>query len=261
MVKKKIFQFNLTNFKKKLANSSLPLNELICEIGKYFLDAPYQTATLESGHQEKLIVNFAQFDCFTFVETVLVLAKCVENGNTTLKDFCRQLQLIRYRQGIVNGYSSRLHYFTDWLKDNVRKKNLRDISRKLGATPQRKEINYLTVHCRSVAALQNEEEFQKMLLVEERLSRKVIYIIPVNEVKPQQINIKSGDIIAFASNQIGLDVAHVGFALRQDKKLHLLHAASREGRVVVSAKTLESYLRHNKRFSGIFVARVKNNRC
>jgi len=53
-----------------------------------------------------------------------------------------------------------------------------------------------------------------------------------------------------------LDVAHVGFAILQGKNLHLLHASSKEGGVVISKKTLASYLKANKKFTGIIVARI-----
>ena len=75
--------------------------------------------------KRKLIVNFTQFDCFTFLETVLALAHCFVVGRISPREFRRKLKFIRYRQGIIAGYSSRLHYFTDWLRDNEQKKIVR----------------------------------------------------------------------------------------------------------------------------------------
>jgi len=253
---KKSFQFNLANFRQQFRVSSLPLGDLICAIGSYFLDAPYKSGTLESGRQEKLIVNFAQFDCFTFVETVLALTGCVIAGKISQSEFRRTLQLIRYRHGIIDGYSSRLHYFTDWLRDNEQKKILRDISRKLGGVRELKKINYMTTHRASYPALKGEDEFQKMLLVEESISRKYCNIIGKDKASIQQGKIQNGDIIAFFSNREGLDVAHVGFAVRRGKALRLLHASSNEGIVVISKKTLPAYLKQNTKFSGIIVARL-----
>ena len=251
MTLKKNFQFNLAHFRQQFRGASLPLGDLVCAIGNYFLDAPYKPGTLESGRQEKLIVNFAQFDCFTFVETVLALTGCVVAGKISKSEFRRTLQLIRYRQGIIDGYSSRLHYFTDWLRDNEQKKILRDISRKLGAVSQRKKINYMTTHRASYPALKDENEFQKMLLVEENISRKYFsYHWQGQGGIQQKEKIQTGDIIAFTSDQEGLDVAHVGFALKRGRALHLLHASSKEGSVVISKKTLPTYLKQNKKFPG-----------
>ncbi len=234
----------------------LPGN-LIVEIGRFFLDAPYQTATLEAPGKEKLIVNLAGFDCTTFVETVLVLTRCAIKGKITPTEFRKALKLIRYRQGNIIGYSSRLHYFTDWLRDNEMKKNIQDVSRQFDAEAKRKTINYMTTHRKSYAALKNEHEFQNMLVVEKNISRKVFYIIGKDKVNPQKAKIQNGDIIAFATDQEGLDITHIGFACWQGKSLHLLHASNKEGGVVISAKTLVAYLKSNKNLTGIIVARYQ----
>ncbi|MEI6610793.1 MAG: N-acetylmuramoyl-L-alanine amidase-like domain-containing protein, partial [Deltaproteobacteria bacterium] len=211
---------------------------LIVEIGSFFLGAAYREATLEAQGKEKLIAILSGFDCTTFVETVLALAGCAIRGKITSAGFRKALKLIRYRQGIITGYSSRLHYFTDWLRDCEKKKILKDISRQLDARAQRKKINYMTTHRASYPALQNDREFQKMLLVEKNLSRKVFSVIGKDKVMRQKAQIQNGDIIGFPTNQEGLDVAHVGFAIWQGKNLHLLHASSKESGVVISKKTL-----------------------
>lgn len=253
----KNFQLNLTHFRQQFRGSSLPLCDLVCAIGNYFLGVPYKPATLESesGHKEKLIVNFTQFDCLTFVETVLALTGCVVAGKISKSEFRQVLQLIRYRQGIIDGYSSRLHYFTDWLRDNEQKNILRDVSRKLGAVHQRKKINYITTHREAFSALHDENEFKKMQLTEKKISRRNIRVILKDKVNQQKEKIQTGDIIAFTIGEEGLDVAHVGFALWQKGNLHLLHASSKEGAVVVSSKTLIAYLQQKKKFTGIIVAR------
>src|ERR1035437_10147619 len=108
----------------------------------------------------------------------------------------------------------------------------------------------MTTHRESYAVLSNEDEFQKMLLVEKNISRKAFHIIGKDKVSRQKAQIKNGDIIAFTTNQEGLDVAHTGFACWQDKNLYLLHASSKEGGVVISKKTLLAYLKSNKKFIG-----------
>ena len=232
----------------------MSFGDLVIEIGRRFLHAPYKTGTLEAGGKEKLVVNFTQFDCFTFLEAVLALAKCAIQWRITVVEFRRMLQFIRYHHGIIAGYSSRLHYFTDWLRDNERKKIIKDITRRLGGEPRRKKINYMTTHRASYPELKNENEFQKMLIVEKNLSRKTFCVIKKNKVNRQKGNIKTGDIVAFVTEREGLDVVHVGFALWQGKNLHLLHASSKEGGVVISKKPLVTYLKQNKKFTGIIVA-------
>jgi Protein of unknown function (DUF1460) len=248
-------QFNFNSLKWQLEGKDLSFGDLIIEIGRCFLHAPYKVGTLEAGGKEKLIVNFSQFDCFTFVETFLALSHCSVVGRISPREFRRMLQFIRYRHGIITGYSSRLHYFTDWLRDNEQKKIVGDISRRLGGEPRRKKINYMTAHRSSYPVLKSENEFQKMLIVERNFSRRTFYVIKKNKVNQQKEKIKTGDIVAFATEQEGLDVAHVGFALWKGKKLHLLHASSKEGGVLISKKTLVTYLKQNKKITGIIVAR------
>ena len=229
--------------------------DLIIEIGRFFLGAPYQTDTLEAAGRERLIINLAEFDCTTFVETVLALAQCAVAGKISPSEFRKNVKFVRYRQAKVDGYASRLHYFTDWLRDNEKKKVLRDVTRLFNGKPKRKKINFMTMHRELYAGLKNEEQLGKMLLVEENLSRRAFYIIDRDKVARMQSAIQQGDIIAFATDQEGLDVAHVGFAVRQGRQLHLLHASSKEGAVIISKETLPAYLKFNKKFTGILVAR------
>jgi hypothetical protein len=256
MIQTKSFQFDMFNFRRQFRRNSLPLNDLVCSIGNYFLGAPYLAETLESGHKEKLVVNFAQFDCFTFVETVLALTRCVGNGKISLREFRWQLQLIRYRTGVMDGYSSRLHYFTDWLHDNKKKGVVSDISRQIGAKPQYKVINFLSAHRAAYPALQEENVFREIRKMEKIISRRKLYILPPAEFRSAEGRIKTGDIIALASSAAGLDVAHVGFALWYAKKLHLLNASRQEKSVVISSKPLIDYLRQNEKYTGIIVGRV-----
>ena len=241
---------------KPLPNSDLSYGDLIVEIGRLFINIPYKAGTLECPDNEKLVVNLSAFDCTTFVETVLALTKCAAAGNISSYELKKYLKLIRYRLGKIDGYSSRLHYFTDWLSDNENKKIITDISRHLGGKPQRKKINFMTTHRELYAVLKNETERSKVSLIEKNLSRKTFYIIGKDNFDAKKKELKNGDVIAFATGEEGLDLRHTGFALWQGKNLHLLHASRKDGCVVISTKTLSAYLKQNKKFSGIIVARL-----
>jgi hypothetical protein len=229
--------------------------KLIEEIGRLFIGKPYQAGTIENTIKEKLMVNVSAFDCMTFVETVLSLALCAATGKISRTEFRKNLTSIRYRQRKINGYASRLHYFIDWLHHNENKKILTDVTRHIGGEAKFKKINFMTVHAQLYPALKNKEQFSRMLEIERNLSRRKFYIINKDNVSIQKEKILSGDIIAFTTDQEGLDVAHVGFALQQGKHLHLLHASKKEDSVIISTKTLTAYLKSNKKFTGIIVAR------
>lgn len=231
---------------------------LVVEIARFFLGAPYQAGTLETAGRESLVINLVAFDCTTFVETVLALARCTTAEKLSPSEFRKNVKCIRYRQAKIDGYASRLHYFTDWLRDNEKKALLKDISRPLGGKPVRKKINFMTTHRELYAGLKNQAQQSKMLLVEKNLSRRDFNIIGKDKLTRLQAGIREGDIIAFATDQEGLDVAHVGFAVKQGRHLHILHASSKEGAVVISKETLLAYLKSNKKFTGIIVARFQN---
>lgn len=229
--------------------------DFLIEIGCYFLGKPYQAGALEAAGREKLKISLAAFDCLTFVETVLAVARCAGAEKLSPLQFQKELKFIRYREGKIDGYASRLHYFTDWLRDNEKKKVLRDVSRLLGGSPERKKINFMTMHGDLYPALKHKAAFEGMQKLEQALSRRSFYQISRDKVARRLPGMQQGDIIAFMTDQAGLDVAHVGFAVRQGKDLRLLHASSREGAVVISRETLRAYMKRNKNFTGVMVAR------
>ena len=127
IMKKNRYKIDEPSLSKTLPESDSFYGNLIVEIGRLFINVPYKAGTLENLGKEKLIVNVSGFDCTTFVETVLALARYTVAGKLSRSEFLENLKLIRYRQGKIDGYSSRLHYFTDWLRDNEKKKIIKDI--------------------------------------------------------------------------------------------------------------------------------------
>ncbi len=164
---------------------------LIVEIGRFFIHKPYQAGTLEQPGREKLIVNLSVFDCTTFVEAVLALSRCAVTGKISRNEFRKNLKSIRYRYGKIDGYSSRLHYFTDWLRDNEKKIFLKDLSKNLGGKAQRKKINFMTAHREFSPATVNKNQLAGISKIEKNLSRRASYIIDRDKVAVQKENIKN----------------------------------------------------------------------
>ena len=231
--------------------------DLIVELGRCFLKTPYRAGILESPGREKLVANLSEFDCTTFVETVLALAIHSDGTDLSPSQFCKHLKMIRYRGGKIEGYASRLHYFTDWIADNQKKKILTHVTGALGGRPVRKKIDFMTANRKLYPALKRQSAYEKMLQVEKNLSRRSFDRIDRNRIGAAEKKILNGDIIAFTSAEDGLDVTHVGFAFRQRKTVRLLHASSREGAVVVSRKSLADYAQSNPKISGMMVARMR----
>jgi hypothetical protein len=239
----------------KNGDGAKPLHELIVEAGARFLGAPYEAETLERKGPEKLVINLRAFDCVTFIENAVVLAGLIRMGKATFKDHAAALERIRYRRGRLNGYPSRLHYFTDWLWDNSRKGILRDVTRELGGLSFRKTLHAVTDHREQHPPLKDADAFRRMRIIEAACSRRTQYFIMKTDLKRVEERIADGDIVAITTEEQGLDVSHTGVAVHVRGRLRLLHASSKAGKVVLSDVALERYLRSNRGMTGIIVGR------
>jgi len=231
-------------------------SDWVLSLGRYFLGTPYAAGTLDKGGPETLIVNLREFDCFTFVENVVALARVLSSGPGSFERYRETLMSLRYRRGRPEGYASRLHYFSDWLFENQRRGMIKNMSRMPGAQKLAKKIDLMTRHPADYPALKDHNTYRQMQLVERRLSDRAIYYIPRTSMKEAAVRIADGDLIAVTARAEGLDVAHVGIAVRVKRQLHLLHASSRAGRVILSPETLNRYLAESGNRTGIMVARA-----
>lgn len=68
-----------------------------------------------------------------------------------------------------------------------------------------------------------------------------------------ELDIRNGDILALTTSKEGLDVVHVGFAYWVEGKLHLLHASSLHGKVLVDPIPLFDYLEKKPNHTGVRV--------
>ena len=246
----------LIGFLNKKKSLTISLGQLVVETGKFFLRKPYVVGTLETEGAERLVINLREFDCFTFVENVVALAWCLKSRQESFEGFRRVLKKTLYWNGRMQGYSSRLHYFSDWIYDNQRKGIVRDVTATIGGKPYRKTINFMTTHPDLYPRLKNRTNLRRMKSVESAISRRSLYDIPKRFVRTLENQIQDGDVIAITTNTEGLDVQHVGFAVRVKSRIHLLHASSAERKVVLSKQTLCRYLMESKARCGIMVARL-----
>jgi hypothetical protein len=233
-----------------------PVGGIVCAIGKSFIGSPYEAGTLDAGDSEVCVANLKTFDCVTFVENVLALSRCIKSGDTSYHDYLSELTRIRYRGGICAGYTSRLHYFSSWIEDNVAKGIISDVTSELGGSAVAKPIRFMTVHRNKYPRLADENNFREMGKIEDSLSTHPRRIIPSNHVRDAEAGIREGDIIAIATSVEGLDVSHTGIAVRgKDGAVHLLHAPDIGKTVTIMRETLAAYLLKNPARSGIIVLR------
>ncbi len=229
---------------------------LVSEAGKMFISTPYAAGTLEES-PEMLTVDTEHLDCTTFVEMATAMAITVANRRTSWRDYVYNLQQLRYRGGNVDGYASRLHYISDWIVDNSHRGLLQEVTDRIGhADYAVKTLDYMTSHRASYPALADSANFAGVKNAEIGYrSHRFPYI------KPQNIknsDIREGDIIAIVTGIKGLDVSHLGIATIVDGKVHLMHASSKKGEVIIDPLPLQEYLRKNRTAIGIRVIRIKD---
>ena len=236
--------------------------DLVLFFARKFLGVPYVASTLENNTDERLVINLRQLDCTTFVENVLTLTLCTQNSKTTFADFCDQLRKIRYRNGKV-GYPTRLHYFSEWISDNVRMGYVEETQAPNPpfSAVQTLHINFMSTHVDKYSILVRTPAFIKPIAeMESELNGKTCRYIPkagiLNNAACKQA-VKDGNILALVTSRAGLDTSHVGFAVWKKDGLHLFHASSLQKKVVEDKSLLRNYMQKQKSQLGIRVVKVK----
>jgi len=225
-------------------------------LAKSFLGNDYVSHTIEQT-PERLVCNLKGFDCYTFVESVLAMANTRHHAKTYLQ-FQMKLRQMRYREGIIDGYGSRLHYFLEWKQQGEAQGLFTDITAQLGGSKIQPTIHFMASHRALYPALEDEVAFQTIQSVEKKLSNTPWFFIPKNKVADIEDDLQEGDIIGITSGVDGLDFNHEGFVTKKARRAYLLHASSEVKKVVIAAEPLADYLQRVKKHTGIVVLRIRD---
>lgn len=231
-------------------------------LARQFLGVPYVAHTLEVNDDERLVVNTRQLDCTTLVETVAALKLCTQAGKHGFADYLNALRQLRYRQGRMAGYPSRLHYFTDWIRDKVAMQLVTDIQQPNPpfSSVQTVNVDYMSTHTSAYKALKaNAALVPEIRAAEQSLTGMKVRYIPKRSLRNSALLrkvIKDGDILAITCNKKGLDIAHLGFAVWRSNGLHLLNASMIHKKVIEEPMTLYQYMQKHKTHTGIRVVRI-----
>ena len=222
---------------------------------KQMLGIPYVGGTLDGNEEERLVVCTDALDCTTFVETVLALSIADRRGERDFNGFKKTLTQIRYRDGILSGYASRLHYFSDWIRNNEQMGFVKECTSEAICCQQKElYLDFMTTHVDSYLPMKrNPELVKEMAVYEKNWLGAVISYIPKGKLSlsSDELKIKNGDILAITTDIKGLDVVHVGFAFWKDGQLYLLHASSSAKKVIEDPQSLYEYSKNKKAHTGI----------
>ncbi|QZZ20481.1 DUF1460 domain-containing protein [Leptothermofonsia sichuanensis E412] len=232
-----------------------PMGEIVQAIADRLSGSTYQPNLLDHSAEETLVISLTQFDCVLFVETVLAMARGVALQDYSYQSFVHQLQNQRYRDGKLNGYCSRLHYFSEWITDNQKRGNVSDIARAIGGISFSKLLNFMSSHRHSYPRLVNDEDaYRCVRQMEANLNPTTISYIPHSQIRYHYAQLKPGDIVAIATDIPGLDVTHTGLVYRNaDGSKGLIHATPGDG--VRVSPDLQTYINRVDHRLGILVAR------
>lgn len=236
----------------KATQSTKNKGDMLVKIASNFLGKPYVAYTLEEEREERLIVNLKEFDCSTLVEQSIAILQSTDYNSFKLK-----LKQLRYRNGQIKGYGSRLHYLTDWLAQNQENGNLKLETKAIGGQLYKKPINFMSTYWNKYPRANSDTIKSDILKAEKALLNKEFFFIQKNKVASIEKSIKNGDIIAITTSKVGLDCSHQGIAVWQNGRLHLLHASTTKQKVIISEEKLVDYLKKSKLQTGIMVARLQ----
>ena len=186
---------------------------------------------------------------------MLAMARVLRGGSPTFERFLDELRGIRYRDGRIQGYASRLHYFSDWIENNEGMGIVRDVTRELGGVATDEPIRFMSANREQYEALEDPATLARIVDVEERLSARTRYYVPERRIAEVAPRIRDGDIIAITSALEGLDIAHTGFALWIDGRLHFMNAPLVGKDVRISELPLAARIARIDGQDGIMVAR------
>lgn len=209
---------------------SLP--DRLLRLSARFLDRPYAASTLVGGKDspETLVTRLDKFDCVTYVESVVALARSHRHDA-----YARRLAELRYLNGRIR-WRDRNHYMNRWIARNVR------------AGLVERVLPDAWVWADGWRSLDGIDGYP----CQEWRPR----YLPTDAVPALVDAATPGDIVAFVSTKPNLDTFHVGLlvptTVKKKPGLAIRHASQSAGKVV--EQELGAFLASND-VPGMLIAR------
>ena len=231
--------------------------EMTLAAAKRMLGTPYVGGLLDEGENEEFRLPLERTDCIIFVETCFGLAMTAREygSEADFRKFAEEVRQMRYRDGKVDGYASRIHYTTEWIRQGEKNGILKDITLEAGGKVYDHPVGYMSSHSEAYPHI-NKDNIAKIREAEEALNAVPYSYVPASDLSAAEKYIRDGDIICFVSKVAGLDISHVAIACLHDGKVGFIHASSTAGKVVVDERSISEYVRSRpKSLAGIKIVR------
>lgn len=183
------------------------LRKRIDNISAMLLGRPYVEGSLGGGPEspEEFRVSLTQFDCVTYMETVLALALA-----ETVDEFFDALRRIRYDAGEIS-WARRNHYMVDWTRNNEASGFVKDLTSGPFVLEKTCTLNL-------IAGLPSKTA--TFLYFPTQILARVVELLD------------TGDLMLFVSTRETLDVFHTGLLVERGGRWFLRHATRSAGAVI-----------------------------
>ena len=236
-----------------------PFGEIVQWVGEQLIGRPYAAGLLDAPETETLVVDLRQFDCVLYVENVIALAQSIALGESSYDAYADRVERLRYREGTMGGYCSRLHYFTEWIYDNDVRGAVRNVTQEVGGEDFDKRIDFMSENRGSYPKLASDETYACIVEMEQDLRNVELFYIPQARIAEAYAMLLPGDVIATATSIGGLDVTHTGFVHKTPATTGFMHASLSSNAVKVSPD-LQDYVQGIRSQIGVVVARPMDPR-
>ena len=235
-----------------LSQNRFTLAQKIATYSCLSLETPYVQGCLGEGSTGSFdkdpLIDFNRVDCTTFCEQILALAISKD-----YQDAFRNLQKIRYHNGIKR-FTSRNHFIlADWLPNN--RWLLKDVTREKGG-PLCKEM-VKTIDRNAFAAslgYDNVNGFVPPQLVS-------IHYLPKHHLLTITPELRGSEIMVLITNRAGIFAAHLGFIIKNEDASLVFRHASRTNKMVTDEpfKQLSKRLSMDQHIAGVVILAVRDD--
>jgi len=175
------------------------MSEIVQAIADRLLGATCKAGLLDKSNREKLVISLEEFDCVLFVETVLALSRSIAVQDYSFQTFSDRVSELRYRNGIMDGYCSRLHYFSEWILDNQRRGIVQSVAQYMGGRPLNKRVNFMSNHWQSYPQITSSEaNYQCIAAMEKKIGKIDIEYIPINRIDRLRFEVWNEKLLSYA---------------------------------------------------------------
>lgn len=226
---------------------------------KKLLGIQYKAGVLDEFKNERLVIDLDGLDCVTFIENVVALSATLDQDDPNFDTFAQELTNIRYANGQILGYESRLHYFSDWMLTKEYEGNFSILFQDSEFAEPLQRISFMSQNWQKYPRLkENPDLVEEIVLREDIINEAELVFIPQRFITTIEDELLTGDIVAFVTSVKGLDVSHTGIIKKIGSKTHFYHAST-TGLVKLEEKSLQDYVTGIKSMKGILVGRFISN--